>query len=90
MANLTHGSSAWTGSVAQSNMSKKYTMSTSGKIVDKNIELTITSDTMNIPRGTSGAAKQYTLVFPQSDTVATKDIPDFVFKHDSEGNVVVS
>lgn len=90
MANLTHSTSAWSGSVAQSYMSKKYTMATEGKIVDKNIELTITSNEMNVPRGTSSAAKQYTLKFPQSDTVTTQDIPDFTFTHDVNGNVVVS
>lgn len=71
-------------------MSKKYTMSVKNKLSDRDIELTITSDTMNIPRGTSSAAKQYTLRFPQSDTVATQDIPDFVFQHDKDGNVYVS
>lgn len=85
MANLTHSTSAWSGSVAQSYMSKKYTMATEGKIVDKNIELTITSNTMNVPR-----SSEYTLKFPQSNTVTTQDIPDFLFSHDGNGNVVVS
>lgn len=41
MANLTHGSTAWTGTQTQAAQQKTYTFATADKYVDKNIALTV-------------------------------------------------
>lgn len=44
MANLTHGSTKWSGSQTQTKPTTTYTFPTEGQYVDKNIELQVTVD----------------------------------------------
>lgn len=67
MASMTHDSSKWSGSNTQTDKSKKYTFTTGGKFVDKNIEFTVTAQDGTLA-STSGSVTGSNATLSDSNT----------------------